>query len=261
VSDQLEIGSTFAGYRIEGLLARGGMGVVYHATELQLERPVALKLIAPELAEDARFRERFLHESKLAASLGHPHILPVFAAGETDGSLYLATRYVEGGDLRELLAREGTLAPERALPLLTQVADALDAAHDRGLVHRDVKPANILLDAQGQAYLADFGLTKQQAERSGVTKTGQLLGTVDYLAPEQIRGEELDGRTDQYALACCLCECLAGEPPFRRRRRQRHSGRTCRRSRRRFVTIPSSHRCSGRASRRPRRSATGAAAT
>ena len=191
------------------------MGLVYRATELSLERPVALKLIAPELAGDSRFRERFLRESRLAASLGHPHILPVFAAGETDGSLYLATRFVEGGDLKELLDREQKLAPERSLFILGHIADALDAAHAKGLVHRDVKPANVLLDESGRAYLADFGLAKQVGTH-GFTKTGQIAGTLDYLSPEQIRGEQVDARTDEYALACVLYQCLVGAPPFAR---------------------------------------------
>jgi serine/threonine-protein kinase len=215
VPAELAPGSTFASYRIDALIARGGMGLVYRATELSLERPVALKLIAPELAGDTRFRERFLRESRLAASLGHPHILPVFAAGEADGSLYLATRFVEGGDLKELLDREQKLAPERALFILGHVADALDAAHAKGLVHRDVKPANVLLDESGRAYLADFGLAKHVGTH-GFTKTGQIAGTLDYLAPEQIRGEQVDGGTDEYALACVLYQCLAGVPPFAR---------------------------------------------
>jgi ABC-type branched-subunit amino acid transport system substrate-binding protein/DNA-binding beta-propeller fold protein YncE len=207
-------GSTFAGYRVESLLGRGGMGVVYRATDLSLDRPVALKLIAPELAEDKRFRERFLREPRLAAALDHPHVVPIHEAGEHDGQLYLAMRFVEGSDLKSIVEREGKLAPERALALLAQIADALDAAHRRGLVHRDVKPANVLVDADGHAYLTDFGISKQLGGAS--TDTGQMVGTLDYLAPEQIRGERVDGRADCYALACVLYECLAGEPPFRR---------------------------------------------
>jgi YVTN family beta-propeller protein len=209
---QLAPGHTFAGYRIEGEIGRGGMGIVYRAVDLSLERPVALKLIAPELASDEEFRRRFLRESRLAASLDHPHVLPVFSAGEEDGQLYLAMRYVEGEDLKTLLASEGKLDPRRALRICGQISEALDAAHRRGLVHRDVKPANVLLDRGGEAYLGDFGLTKPAGGAS--TRTGQLVGTLDYLAPEQIRGGELDGRTDQYALACVLYECLAGKPPF-----------------------------------------------
>jgi len=207
-------GTTFAGYRIESLVGRGGMGVVYRATDLSLERPVALKLIAPELAEDERFRARFLREPRLAASLDHPNVIPIYEAGEHDGQLYLAMRFVEGSDLRTLLDSEGKLPPERTLAILAQVAGALDAAHRRALVHRDVKPANVLIDADGHVYLTDFGITKQLGGAS--TDTGRLVGTLDYLAPEQIRGEPVDARTDCYALGCVLYECLAGKPPFRR---------------------------------------------
>jgi ABC-type branched-subunit amino acid transport system substrate-binding protein len=207
-------GSTFAGYRVEALVGRGGMGVVYRATDLSLERPVALKMIAPELAEDDRFRERFLREPRLAASLDHPNVIPIYEAGEHEGHLYLAMRFVEGSDLKSLLAREGKLPPERALAILGQVAGALDAAHRRALVHRDVKPANVLLDEDGHVYLTDFGITKQLGGAS--TDTGRVVGTLDYLAPEQIRGDPVDGRTDSYALGCVLYECLAGAPPFRR---------------------------------------------
>jgi YVTN family beta-propeller protein len=206
-------GSTFAGYRIESLIGRGGMGVVFRATDLSLERPVALKLVAPELAADERFRARFLKEPRLAASLDHPNVVPIYEAGERDGQLYLAMRYVEGSDLRTVLRRDGPLSPERTLRVLGQVAAALDQAHQRGLVHRDVKPANVLLDGDEHAYLSDFGIS---TEAGGAGDTGQTLGTIDYLSPEQIRGEAVDGRSDEYALACILYECLAGEPPFRR---------------------------------------------
>ena len=207
-------GSTFGGYRIEALLGRGGMGVVYRATDLSLERPVALKLIAPELAQDERFRSRFLREPRLAAALDHPHVVPIYEAGEYEGQLFLAMRYVEGSDLGTAIEREGRVAPEQALAVLAQVADALDAAHRRGLVHRDVKPGNVLLDEEGHAYLTDFGISKQVSGAS--TDTGRAVGTLDYLAPEQIRGDKLDGRTDCYAFACVLYECLDGAPPFRR---------------------------------------------
>jgi DNA-binding beta-propeller fold protein YncE len=207
-------GTIFAGYRVDSLVGRGGMGVVYRATDLSLQRPVALKLIAPELAEDERFRVRFLRESRLAASLDHPGVVPIHEAGERDGQLYLAMRYVEGSDLKTLLEREGKLSPERAVGILAQIADALDAAHRRALVHRDVKPANVLLDEDGHAYLTDFGIAKQLGGAS--TDSGRIVGTLDYLAPEQIRGDEVDGRTDCYALGCVLYECLAGVPPFRR---------------------------------------------
>jgi hypothetical protein len=209
-----EVGTQFAGYRIEGVVGRGGMGVVYRATELALDRPVALKLIAPELAGDDSFRERFLRESRIAASIDHAGILPVYAAGEADGELYLATRFVPGTDLRSLID-DGQLPGERAIGLVGQVADALDAAHERGLVHRDVKPGNVLVDTADHCYLCDFGLTTQRAD-GGTTATGRLAGSLDYLAPEQIRKDEVDGRADQYALACVLYELLSGTPPFRR---------------------------------------------
>ncbi|HEY7453263.1 MAG TPA: serine/threonine-protein kinase [Thermoleophilaceae bacterium] len=204
-------GALFGGYRIEAEAGRGGMGVVYRATDLSLGRPVALKLIAPELAEDPAFRERFLREPRLAASLDHPSVVPIYEAGERGGQLYLAMRWVEGNDLRQMLQREGRLDPETTVAVLTQVAEALDATHRRGLVHRDVKPANILVDGDGHTYLSDFGIS----ERDGVGPS-RMAGTLDYLAPEQIRGEEVDGRTDCFALGCVLHECLSGTPPFRR---------------------------------------------
>ena len=213
MSEPLTPGSLIAGYRIDELVGRGGMGVVYRATELALDRPVALKLIAPELAGNTEFRARFLHETRLAASIDHPGILPVYATGEAGGELYLATRYVEGTDLRRMLA-DGPLPVERALAIVGQIAEALDAAHARGLVHRDVKPANILVDAADHAYLCDFGLTKAGGTTS--TVSGLVVGTLDYLAPEQIRGELVEGPADQYALAAVLYECLAGRPAFRR---------------------------------------------
>ena len=191
------------------------MSVVYLAEDPRLGRKVALKLLTSELAENARFRERFLRESRLAASLDHPNVIPVYEAGEVDGLLYIAMRYVEGTDLRQLIAGEGSLEPTRAVAILEQVADALDAAHERGLVHRDVKPANVLLDGRERAYLSDFGLTKQATSESGITETGQFVGTVDYVAPEQIQREPVSAQTDVYALGCVLYECLAGEPPYR----------------------------------------------
>ena len=206
-------GVSFAGYRIEAMLGRGGMGVVYRATDLSLGRPVALKLIAPELAQDERFRRRFLDESRRAASLEHANVVPIYEAGEADGQLFIAMRYIEGSDLKTAL-RDGPLGRERTVALLGQIADALDAAHRRGLVHRDVKPANILLDAEGHAYLTDFGITKRLGGES--TDTGRMVGTLDYMAPEQIEGGRVDGRTDAYALACVLYECVSGSSPFRR---------------------------------------------
>src|SRR3954471_1598624 len=209
-----EVGTRLAGYRIDGVLGRGGMGVVYLANELALDRPVALKLIAPGLADDSLFRERFLRESRLAASIDHPGILPVYAAGDAGGELFLAMRFVDGTDLGVVL-ENGPLQPEHALALLGQIADALDAAHSRGLVHRDVKPGNVLVDGAEHCYLSDFGLTTQLS--AGTTATpARLAGSLDYLAPEQVRLEEVDARADQYALACVLYELLAGHPPFRR---------------------------------------------
>jgi hypothetical protein len=216
------IGSELAGYRIEVAIGRGGMGVVYRAEQLRLGRKVALKLLAPELAENQGFRARFEHESRLAAALDHPNIVPLFEAGEADGLLFISMRYVEGTDLRALLSKHGRLEPERALAIAAQVGSALDAAHMRGLVHRDVKPGNILI-AEGAApgvpehcYLTDFGLTKDTSSPVELTATGTFVGTIDYIAPEQIEGAKPDGRGDQYALACVLFECLTGHPPFPR---------------------------------------------
>ena len=206
-----------AGYTVERLIGRGGMGQVFQAFDPRLERPVALKVLSPGLADDGAFRERLLRESRLAASLDHPNVVPVYDAGEADGTLFIAMRYVDGTDLRRLLGSEGALAPERAIAVAGQVAAALDAAHARGLVHRDVKPSNVLIDhADGRehCYLADFGLTQSVANRPATD--GELMGTVDYVAPEQIRGDQVDGRADVYALGCLLYEALTGELPYRR---------------------------------------------
>ncbi len=212
-------GSLFGGYRIESFLARGGMGMVYKATQLALERTVALKLVAPELAHDPAFRERFKREAQLAASIDHPNILPVYEAGEIDGQLFLATRFVVGTDMDTLIREERALAPERAAAIAVQVAGALDAAHGRGLVHRDVKPANVLIAeeyGEERAYLTDFGLTKNVATDARLTRTGQMVGTLDYVAPEQVQGGSVDGRADTYALACLLFVAVTGQLPFDR---------------------------------------------
>ena len=208
-----------ASYRIERLLGRGGMGEVYLAEDLRLKRRVALKVLSAEFANDEAFRERFLVESELAASLDHPNVIPIYEADEAAGYLFIAMRYVDGTDLKERL-RQGPLAPADAIDLLSQVASALDMAHERGLVHRDVKPSNVLVapgagvDGKDHAYLADFGLTRRLTDAGSLSDDGQLLGTVDYVAPEQIEGGEIDGRTDLYSLGCLLVECLTGEPPF-----------------------------------------------
>jgi Protein kinase domain len=216
----LSVGDVIAGYRLEALVGRGGMGVVYRATHVALERRGAVKVIAPELAANEEFRRRFQRESKLAASIDHPHVTPVFDAGEEAGHLYVAMRFVEGTDLGALLAAEGPLAPGQAVEVIGQVASALDAAHARGLVHRDVKPANVLLERRGSgyhAYLTDFGLVKAMGAASGVlTRTGQWLGTPDFVAPEQIMGSGVDARTDVYSLGCVLFQVIAGKPPFER---------------------------------------------
>jgi serine/threonine-protein kinase len=190
------------------------MGVVYRATDVALERSVALKLLAPELARDESFRRRFATESKVAASLDHANVIPIYHAGDCDGVLYLAMRFVRGEDLRLRLHRAGRLEPAAAARLVAQVGSALDAAHEAGLVHRDVKPANVLLDDHEHAYLTDFGLTKRVAADTVETRTGQILGTLDYIAPEQIRGEPLGPYTDVYALACMTVHLLTGEVPF-----------------------------------------------
>jgi tRNA A-37 threonylcarbamoyl transferase component Bud32 len=210
------IGTVLAGYRIEERIGRGGMSVVYRADDPRLKRKVALKLLAPELAEDAAFRERFLRESELAASLDHPNVVPIYDAGEIEGLLYIAMRFVDGTDLKALLRRDGALSPERAVAFAGQVASALDAAHERGLVHRDVKPSNILLAGREHCYLSDFGLSTSASDRSALADPRQVVGTIDYVAPEQIRGEGVSASADVYSLACLLYECLTGSVPFER---------------------------------------------
>jgi serine/threonine protein kinase len=211
----LGLGEELAGYRIESLLGQGGMGAVFLATHLRLGRKAALKVLLPEYAADDDFRERFIRESQWAASLDHPNIIPIYDADEEQGVLYIAMRYVEGEDLRSLIERKGALGG-RALAVIEQVASALDAAHASGLVHRDVKPANILMGHPGmRVYLTDFGVAKQVAA-PGLTRTGSFVGTLHYCAPEQIEGKEVDSRTDVYALGCVLFHCLVGRPPYSR---------------------------------------------
>jgi serine/threonine protein kinase len=212
-----QVGEHVAGYRIERQLGRGGMGVVYLAEQTRLRRYVALKLIVPEFAEDEEFRRRFERESQLAASLDHPNVIPVYEAGEADGALFISMRYVEGSDLRALIRAEGRIERGRAAQLIAQLGAALDAAHARGLVHRDVKPANVLVSgppAAEQAYLTDFGLTKHVSSESGLTHTGQWVGTLDYVAPEQISGGPLDARVDIYSLGCVMFQALTGQVPY-----------------------------------------------
>ena len=215
----LTLGSSLAGFRVERLLGRGAMGTVYLTEDAHLRRKVALKVLAPELARDERFRRRFLLESQLAASLEHPHIVPIYGAGEADEVLYLAMKYVEGYDLSELLEATEQIETERLLKLLSQVASALDAAHGLGLVHRDVKPANVLIGAAGDdehAYVCDFGLAKQASTVASLTGERAFVGTIAYIAPEQIESGAVDARADVYSLACVLFESLAGRPPFER---------------------------------------------
>jgi serine/threonine-protein kinase len=215
-------GRRISGYQLDQELGRGGMAVVYRATDLRLGRTVAVKVLAPELTRNEVFRKRFAHESRVAASLDHPHIVPVFEAGEADGVLFIAMRYVHGRDLSGLLHRLGPLPPAQAVRIAAQVASALDAAHAHDLVHRDVKPGNVLVaegtdaDHPEHVYLTDFGLTKRTLALSGFTAVGQFVGTLDYVAPEQISGRPVDGRCDVYALGCVLHEMLTGAPPFRR---------------------------------------------
>jgi serine/threonine protein kinase len=214
---ELSAGDEFAGYRVEQRLGRGGMGILYLAHEPGLERRVALKLIAPEAAADEVFAKRFSEESRIAASIEHPNVVPIYAAGEEDGVPFIAMRYVAGADLAKRLAREGRLEPAVAVGLIAQIGNGLDAIHAAGLIHRDVKPANVLLgggEGAEHAYITDFGVARNVATESGLTQTGRFVGTLDYVAPEQISGTEIDARVDVYALGCLLFKLLTGEVPF-----------------------------------------------
>ncbi|MGH3296943.1 MAG: serine/threonine-protein kinase, partial [Trebonia sp.] len=210
------VGTEFAGYRLRAVLGRGGMSIVYQAENPRLRNMIALKVLAPELANDQVFRTRFREESQIAASLLHPHVIPIHDFGSSDGLLYIAMRYVSGTDLRYLIADRGRLAPYESVHLLEQAARALDAAHRRGLVHRDVKPGNLLISRGSDegdpdhVYLADFGITKYVGRRSGLTVAGTVLGTVHYVSPEQIQDRTVLGSADQYSLGCVLYECLTG---------------------------------------------------
>jgi serine/threonine protein kinase len=253
VSATVGPGTTFAGYRVEALVGRGGMGVVYRARDAKLERAVALKLIAPELARDERFHHRFLNEPRLAAALDHPHVIPIYDAGECDGQLFLVMRYVDGTDLATLLRRDGPLEPERVVRLLGQIADALDVAHRRGLVHRDVKPANVLVDGDDHAYLTDFGVSKLVV--AGSTDTGAMIGTLEYMAPSRsaARPSTVAATSTHWAACCTSCS------PVRRRSvakpRRRRCGRTSRPSHRRSRTDRRWTRSSARRSPRSARRA------
>jgi serine/threonine-protein kinase len=209
------LGSVVAGYRIDSRIGRGGMGVVYRAEHQTLRRQAALKIIAPELAENPDFRERFLREARIAAGLTHPNIVTVYDAGDIDGMLYIAMQFVPGQDLAQILQDDQRLGPYRMLDIARQVGAALDAAHLAGLIHRDVKPANVLIDGR-HAYLTDFGLTKDRETDDTLTRAGEVVGTTHYLAPEQVEGRRVDGRADVYALGCLLFHCLTGELPFPR---------------------------------------------
>jgi serine/threonine-protein kinase len=218
VLTELASGQGFAGYRIEGIAGQGGMSVVYRATQISLDRPVALKVIAPELAADEGFRARFQRESRVLASIDHPNVIPVYEAGEAEGRLFIAMRWVDGTDLRALLTAENGLDWVRAALIVAQVAEALDAAHGRGLVHRDVKPANILIERRRgaeHAYLTDFGIARTPDSET-LTRTGQWVGTLDYAAPEQIQGGRADARSDVYSLGCVLYQALTGSVPYPR---------------------------------------------
>jgi hypothetical protein len=214
-----KIGTEFAGYQIEGVLGRGGMSVVFRALNLNLGNTVALKFMNLELAEDDRFRERFVRESRTAASLSHPNIIPIYAAGDWEGLLYIAMRYVAGKDLKALIRARAPLPLPRTVSIIGQVGGALDAAHSKGLIHRDIKPGNVLMESRSagdadHVYLSDFGVTKHKLSRSGLTSTGHFVGTVAYVSPEQARGEGVDHRSDIYSLGCVIYECLTGVVPF-----------------------------------------------
>ncbi len=214
------IGSKIGRYLLEEQIGHGGMAAVFKARDERLGRVVALKILAPALAADQAFRRRFIRESRAAAAVDDPHIIPLYEAGDADGVLFIAMRFVPGGDVRSLLDQEGPLPAQRVAAIVAPVGSALDAAHATGLVHRDVKPANMLLDVrQGRpdhVYLSDFGLSKDATGSAPLTGTGMFVGTVDYVAPEQINSLQVDGRADQYALGCAAFEMLCGEPPFRR---------------------------------------------
>jgi serine/threonine protein kinase len=210
----LSPGSTFAGYEVESVVGAGGLGILYRARQLRLDRPVALKLVEPDVARHPVVRERLRREARAVASLDHPNVVPLYEAGEEDGTVFIVTRWVNGTELGTLIGREGPLAPDRAARFAAQMAAALGVAHEQGLIHRDVKPSNVIVTPEDHVYLTDFGLAKRAETEAGLTAADQVLGTVDYVAPEQIEGSEPDARSDVYSLGCVLYEMLTGEPPF-----------------------------------------------
>jgi serine/threonine protein kinase len=210
----LSPGSTFAGYEVEHVVGAGGLGILYRARQLRLDRPVALKLVEADVAQHAVVRERLRREARAVAALDHPNVVPLYEAGEQDGTVFIATRWVEGTELGTLIHQEGALDPDRAARIAAQIAAALDLAHEKGLVHRDVKPSNVIVTPEDHAYVTDFGLTKRAETDPGLTAVDQMLGTVDYVAPEQIEGSEPDARSDVYSLGCVLYEMLTGAAPF-----------------------------------------------
>jgi serine/threonine protein kinase len=207
-------GSTIAGYEVEGVVGSGGIGIVYRARQVRLDRPVALKIVDAEVAREPVVRERLRREARTLAALDHPNVVPLYEAGEENGTVYVVTRWVDGIELGTLIRRDGRLEAGRAARIAAQVASALEVAHEKGLVHRDVKPSNLILTSEDHVYLTDFGLTKRAESAPGLTVAAQLLGTIDYVAPEQIEGHDPDARGDVYGLACVLFEMLTGAPPF-----------------------------------------------
>jgi serine/threonine protein kinase len=207
-------GSIIAGYEVETVVGSGGIGELYRARQLRLDRPVALKIVEPELAADPVVRERLRREARTVASLDHPNVVPLYEAGEDNGTVFIATRWVEGTELGALIRESGPLEPRRAARIAAQLASALEVAHEKGLVHRDIKPSNVIVTDEDHVYLTDFGLTKRAGSASGFTGASAMLGTIDYVAPEQIEGGEPDARGDVYGLACVLYEMLTGAAPF-----------------------------------------------